>query len=33
VPRVVADYIAAMTDNYILLQYAEWVKDRGSVPG
>jgi dGTPase len=33
VPRVVADYIAAMTDNYILLQYADWVKDRGSVPG
>ena len=33
VPRVVADYIAAMTDNYILLQYGEWVKDRGSVPG
>ena len=33
VPRVVADYIAAMTDNYILLQYAEWAKGRGSVPG
>ena len=33
VPRVVADYIAAMTDNYILLQYAEWVKGRGSAPG
>jgi dGTPase len=28
VPRVVADYIAAMTDNYILQQYAEWVKGR-----
>ena len=26
VPRVVADYIAAMTDNYILLQYADWVR-------
>ena len=33
IPRVVADYIAGMTDNYILLQYAEWVKGRGSVPG
>jgi dGTPase len=33
VPRVVADYIAGMTDNYILLQYAEWVRGRGSVPG
>jgi dGTPase len=33
VPRVVADYIAAMTDNYILLQYSDWIKDRGSVPG
>jgi dGTPase len=28
VPRVVADYIAAMTDNYILQQYAEWVQGR-----
>ena len=26
VPRVVADYIAGMTDNYILAQYAEWQK-------
>jgi dGTPase len=25
-PRVVADYIAGMTDNYILLQYADWRK-------
>jgi dGTPase len=25
-PRVVADYIAGMTDNYILQQYAEWAK-------
>jgi dGTPase len=25
VARVVADYLAGMTDNYILLQYAEWV--------
>jgi dGTP triphosphohydrolase len=25
---VVADYIAGMTDNYILLQYAEWIKGR-----
>jgi dGTPase len=25
-PRVVADYIAGMTDNYILLQYSEWAK-------
>jgi dGTPase len=33
VPRVVADYIAAMTDNYILQQYAEWVKGRQSVSG
>ena len=32
VHRVVADYIAGMTDNYILLQYAQWVKGRGSVP-
>jgi dGTP triphosphohydrolase len=27
----VADYIAGMTDNYILLQYAEWIKGRRSV--
>jgi dGTPase len=27
-PRVVADYIAGMTDNYILQQYAEWNKRR-----
>jgi dGTPase len=33
VGRVVADYIAGMTDNYILLQYAEWVKGRRSVAG
>jgi dGTPase len=33
VPRVVADYIAGMTDNYILLQYAEWIKGRRSVSG
>jgi dGTPase len=26
VARVVADYMAGMTDNYILLQYAEWVR-------
>ena len=26
VPRVVADYIAGMTDNYILQQYADWLK-------
>jgi dGTPase len=26
VARVVADYIAGMTDNYILLQYADWLK-------
>jgi dGTPase len=26
VPRVVADYIAGMTDHYILTQYAEWEK-------
>ncbi len=26
VPRVVADYIAGMTDNYILLQYTDWRK-------
>ena len=26
VPRVVADYIAGMTDNYILQQYADWNK-------
>jgi dGTPase len=30
VARVVADYIAAMTDNYILQQYAETLKDRRS---
>ena len=28
VPRVVADYIAGMTDHYILTQYAEWQKRR-----
>jgi dGTPase len=28
VARAVADYIAAMTDNYILRQYADWLKDR-----
>ena len=33
IPRVVADYIAGMTDNYILLQYAEWIKGRRSVSG
>jgi dGTPase len=33
VPRVVADHIAGMTDNYILLQYAEWIKGRRSVSG
>ena len=33
VARVVADYIAGMTDNYILLQYGEWLKDRRSVSG
>jgi dGTPase len=33
VARVVADYIAGMTDNYILLQYAEWVKGRRFVAG
>jgi dGTP triphosphohydrolase len=33
VARVVADYIAGMTDNYILLQYAEWIKGRRSVAG
>jgi dGTPase len=32
VARVVADYIAGMTDNYILLQYAEWV-NRNRSPG
>ncbi len=26
VPRVVADYIAGMTDNYILQQYSDWTK-------
>jgi dGTPase len=30
VARVVADYIAGMTDNYILLQYSDWVKGRRS---
>jgi dGTPase len=33
VARVVADYIAGMTDNYILLQYAEWTKGRRPVAG
>jgi dGTPase len=33
VPRVVADYIAGMTDNYIVLQYAEWIKGQRSVSG
>ncbi len=28
VPRVVADYIAGMTDNYILQQYADWTKHK-----
>ena len=28
VARTVADYIAAMTDNYILRQYADWLRDR-----
>jgi dGTPase len=28
VARTVADYIAAMTDNYILRQYSDWLKDR-----
>jgi dGTPase len=27
-PRVVADYLAGMTDNYILLQYSDWLKAR-----
>jgi dGTPase len=27
-PRVVADYIAGMTDNYILSQYSDWLKAR-----
>jgi dGTPase len=31
--RVVADYIAAMTDNYILQQYAERLKGRRSASG
>jgi dGTPase len=26
VARVVADYMAGMTDNYILLQYADWIR-------
>jgi dGTPase len=30
VARVVADYIAGMTDNYILLQYSDWHKRQGS---
>ena len=30
VARVVADYIAGMTDNYILLQYAGWLKQPGA---
>jgi dGTPase len=29
VVRVIADYIAGMTDQYILLQYAEWLKRGG----
>jgi dGTPase len=29
VARVVADYIAGMTDNFILQQHAEWVKQQG----
>ena len=29
VARLVADYIAGMTDQYILLQHAEWVKQQG----
>ena len=29
VARVIADYIAGMTDQYILLQYAEWLKQGG----
>jgi dGTPase len=33
VARVVADYIAGMTDNYILLQHADWLKGRRSVSG
>ncbi|MGC2404241.1 MAG: dNTP triphosphohydrolase [Acidobacteriaceae bacterium] len=33
VARVVADYIAAMTDKYILQQYAEWLKGRRSASG
>jgi dGTPase len=28
VPRVVADYIAGMTDHYILQQYADWLKSQ-----
>jgi dGTPase len=31
VARVVADYIAGMTDNYILLQYAGWAKSQGQL--
>ena len=30
VARVVADYIAGMTDQYILLQHAEWAKNGNS---
>ncbi|HTZ60488.1 MAG TPA: dNTP triphosphohydrolase [Acidobacteriaceae bacterium] len=30
IARVVADYIAGMTDNYILLQYSDWIKGRRS---
>jgi dGTPase len=33
VARVVADYIAAMTDNYILQQYGDFLKGRRSVSG
>lgn len=28
-PRVIADYIAGMTDNFILAQHAEWLRTRG----
>jgi dGTPase len=27
-PRVVADYIAGMTDNFILAQYEDWLQRR-----
>jgi dGTPase len=30
VARVVADYIAGMTDHYILLQYAGWLRQQGA---